>query len=589
MPQITIDGKLLNVENGKTVIEAAYQNGIEIPHFCWHPELSVSGNCRMCLVEVGLPKKMPDGSFEHDTNGLPLIQWFPKLQIACATQISDGMYIRTKEEKVISAQESVMEFLLINHPLDCPICDEAGECKLQDYAFNHSNGESRFIEIKNHKSKRQVWGPNVVYDAERCISCSRCIRYAQEIAQQDVLTFVNRGDHVTIELFEGKEFDNSYSMNVIELCPVGALTSKDFRFEARVWEMSFNESICTGCSRGCNIEIGVKNNQALRYQPHNNPFVNKYWLCDYGRLSQYPKINNNRINSSLIRSQTQLVETTFEIAASNAIEKIRKYKNSEIMIIGSPFSTNEDLYILNKFVKQVIKNNHLEFFVRNNEDFADNNLKLADMTPNSTGAKALGLTPLQFNSDINKIIDLINRKIIKSLILVNDDLEENSELLDSARGLETLISISSNFNKFTAISDIVIAASSFAEVEGTFVNFEGRVQHLSPAIVNKENISRMGMKMSRLDKFGSHNDNWTQKDIRDSKPVWKIIKNLANLMGAGFTYKNAEEVFNEISNQINSFNGMNYELLAKHQGLKLYLAKNPESYKMFYKSHSFKP
>lgn len=589
MPQITIDGKLLNVENGKTVIEAAYQNGIEIPHFCWHPELSVSGNCRMCLVEVGLPKKMPDGSFEHDTNGLPLIQWFPKLQIACATQISDGMYIRTKEEKVISAQESVMEFLLINHPLDCPICDEAGECKLQDYAFNHSNGESRFIEIKNHKSKRQVWGPNVVYDAERCISCSRCIRYAQEIAQQDVLTFVNRGDHVTIELFEGTEFDNSYSMNVIELCPVGALTSKDFRFEARVWEMSFNESICTGCSRGCNIEIGVKNNQALRYQPHNNPFVNKYWLCDYGRLSQYPKINNNRINSSLIRSQNQLVETTFEIAASNAIEKIRKYKNSEIMIIGSPFSTNEDLYVLNKFVKQVIKNNHLEFFVRNNEDFADNHLKLADMTPNSTGAKALGLTSLHFNSDIDKIIDLINRKIIKSLILVNDDLEENSELLEAARGLETLISISSNFNKFTEISDIVIAASSFAEVEGTFVNFEGRVQHISPAIVNKENIARMGMKMSRLDKFGAHNDNWTQKEIRDSKPVWKIIKNLANLMGAGYTYKNAEEVFNEISNQINPFNGMNYELLDKHQGLKLYLAKNPESNKMFYKSHSFKP
>jgi NADH-quinone oxidoreductase subunit G len=232
MPHIFIDGKRLETKTGKTIIETAYENGLDIPHFCWHPELSVAGNCRMCLVEIGMPKRNHDGSLETDKNGNPVVSYMPKLQIACATPISDGMYVNVNNDKVIHAQEAVMEFLLINHPLDCPICDEAGECKLQEYAFTHSTGESRFDETKNHKDKRHKWGPNVMYDAERCISCSRCIRYAKEIADQDVLTFVQRGDHVTIKLFEGTQFDNDYSMNVIEICPVGALTSPDFRFKS---------------------------------------------------------------------------------------------------------------------------------------------------------------------------------------------------------------------------------------------------------------------------------------------------------------------------------------------------------------------
>jgi NADH-quinone oxidoreductase subunit G len=589
MPQITIDEKLLNVENGKTIIEASYLNGIEIPHFCWHPELSVSGNCRMCLVEIGMPKRLPDGSFEHGSNGKPLIQWFPKLQIACATQITEGMVVRTINDKVSDAQESVMEFLLINHPLDCPICDEAGECKLQDYAFNHSNGESRFIEVKNSKLKRTEWGPNVIYDAERCISCSRCIRYAQEIAEQDVLTFVNRGDHVTIELFEDTKFDNPYSMNVIELCPVGALTSLDFRFQSRVWEMSFNESICTGCSRGCNIEIGVKNNKVLRIQPKNNPFVNKYWLCDYGRLSQIPKLNNDRILSNYIRSNNQLIESNFEEAKNLASQKIKQYKSNEIMVLGSPYSTNEDLYILQKFTKQILKTKHIDYFSNINEAFSDNFLKTSDMSPNSKGAKEIGIEAIGDSFSSDQLIDLINKKSIKALIIVNDNLEGHDSLLDACRNLELLITISSHHNQFTVISDIVFASSTFAEVEGTFVNIDERVQHFSPALVTKENLPRMGMKMSRLDKFGSFNDNWTNKEIRDSKPVWKIILSLANSLGGNFKYNNSEEIFEEICSQIPSFNGMNYEGLTKYKGLRLNLAKKPQEIEMNYVSHSFKP
>jgi NADH-quinone oxidoreductase subunit G len=208
MPEILLDGKKIQAESGKTIIEAAYNNGMQIPHFCWHPELSVAGNCRMCLVEVGMPRRNPDGTFETNEDGSAKIGYFPKLQIACSTPVAEGMVVHSKNEKAVEAQEAVMEFLLINHPLDCPICDEAGECKLQEYAFQHSKGESRFTETKNHKDKRQSWGPNVMFDAERCISCSRCIRYAKEVAKQDVLTFVQRGDHVTIKLFDDTRFDN---------------------------------------------------------------------------------------------------------------------------------------------------------------------------------------------------------------------------------------------------------------------------------------------------------------------------------------------------------------------------------------------
>ena len=210
MPKVTIDGKEFEAKQGQTVIQVALENGIEVPHFCWHPGLTVAGNCRMCLVDV---------------------EKIPKLSIACATTVTDGMVVHTQNEKSLKGREDVMEFLLINHPLDCPICDEAGQCKLQDYAFNHSRGVSRFDEEKVHKDKRVPFGPRVLFDAERCISCSRCIRFGQEIADQPVLTFVDRGDHVTIEPYPGTELDNNLSMNVIDICPVGALTSRDFRFK----------------------------------------------------------------------------------------------------------------------------------------------------------------------------------------------------------------------------------------------------------------------------------------------------------------------------------------------------------------------
>ncbi len=277
MINLTIDGKALQTEPGRSVIEAARENGIEIPHFCWHPRLSVAGNCRMCLVEI---EKMP------------------KLAIACATQAAEGMVVHTATPRVIDAREAVMEFLLINHPLDCPICDEAGECKLQDYAYKYSTGRSRFEEDKVHKPKRVALGPHVMLDVERCIMCSRCVRFCDEIAKKPQLTFTERGDHVVLTTFPGEQLDNPYSMNVIDICPVGALTSREFRFHARVWELSSTESICPGCARGCDINIWVRNNEILRQTPRLNMAVNNEWMCDFGRLETMKEVGRDtRIKS----------------------------------------------------------------------------------------------------------------------------------------------------------------------------------------------------------------------------------------------------------------------------------------------------
>jgi NADH-quinone oxidoreductase subunit G len=590
MPHVIIDGSRIETSVGKTVIEAAYENGIEIAHFCWHPELSVSGNCRMCLVEVGLPRRKADGSIEVDDTGKQVIGYFPKLQIACATPISDGMHVLTHSEKVLKAREAVMEFILINHPLDCPICDEAGECKLQDYAFTHSRGESRFIDVKNAAKKRQEWGPQVMYDAERCITCSRCIRYAQEVAHQDILTFVNRGDKVTIDVAKNEVWDNDYSMNVIEICPVGALTSRDFRFKSRVWDMSFNKSICPGCARGCSINLGVRNNEILRIEPDSNPFVNKQWLCDYGRLTQYNIVNNDRILKPAFKNEHSVVE---ELNWDSAIQKVadllKNYKPNEIMFLGSAKATNEDNYLLQKFARQIVGTNNIDFLTHEDDSFGDNFLKVNDKTPNAMGAKLLGIDPGVKGINKNQLIEKMKFGNIKVLYVMDDDLADYPEIIDEMDNLNFLIVHAHNHSNLTNKANIVLPSSTYAETEGTFTNFQGRVQHFKPALVTSENLRIMGMKMSRLDKFGASNDRWTQHEFRSCRPNWKIIQSIANLFGAKWNYKKASTVFKEISAQFDQFKGMSYELLDEYQGLVIYKALQPDAKVHNYKSHNLKP
>lgn len=550
MPTFFLDGKEIEFKPGQTIIEAARDAGIEIPHFCWHPALSVAGNCRICLVEI---EKAPKG------------------QIACATHVSEGMVVYANSPKAVKMRNAVMEFLLINHPLDCPICDEAGECKLQDYAYKYSIGKSRFSEVKVHKDKRIELGPNVMFDQERCISCSRCIRFCEEIVGDPQLTFVQRGEHVTIETFPGKKLDNPYSMNVIELCPVGALTSRDFRFKARVWDMSSTESICIGCSRGCNIHIWVRDNKILRLTPRENMVVNQYWMCDHGRINTFKYVNdeNTRIKTPMVRPEEsvtenfELTECDWDTACARVISELKNYPSDEIAFIASPFSTLEDNYVLKKFALEVIGTDTI-FYIPNIRGEDDRLLIKADKTPNSSGLQILSIKPLD-----NEVLGKMLSGKFKLLYIMNDSLMRIDDYNKIIKSVETGIVHSWSKDELTEKATAVLPSCTYAESNGTFVNFQYRIQRIRPAVATLETERLPGeFQLSRLDKFGAHNDRWTKGIKFNARPAWKVIASISKAMGKDFGFDNTEDVFDCMALEIPLLNGLSYAQIGS-QGIKL--------------------
>ncbi len=531
-------GKTVEVENGTTVIRAAAEVGVEIPHFCWHPGLSIAGNCRMCLVEI---EKMP------------------KLAIACSTQVADGMVVHVNSQKAVEARKAVLEFILINHPLDCPICDEAGECNLQDYTYSHGPGHSALEEAKNKKSKRVSLGPNVVYDAERCILCSRCIRFMDEIAKNPTLTFVERGDRVYIDTFPGKELDDPYSMNVIDICPVGALTNREYRFKARVWETSSTEGICVGCSRGCNTNIWVRNNEIVRLNPRLNPEVNNYWICDNGRLDSYKHVNSEqRLNSPMIRKDGVLQEVGWDEALAHAADALKPFSKDEVAIIGSAYASVEDNYILQKFARQVIGTPNLSFLSHAIDGDEDNFLIRADKTPNAYGAREVGVVSPK-GIDVSRIFELIASGKIKALYVMDDDLAASKENEEALAKLDVLMVNHWMKTRTTDLADVIFPSATYAEKFGTYVNFAGRVQISRPAVSTLERERVPGrFRMSRLDNFGSTFDRWNKGPRRNVRSSWEIVSAIGNLLGGKMRYQSSEKVFEEVAQAIPAFKGLSY-------------------------------
>ena len=365
MPKVTIDGKMIEVPAGTLVVEAAKPVGSHIPVFCYHPKMQPAGMCRMCLVEVGTPKIDPATKQPIlDENGQPAIAWMPKLQAGCTTVVSEGMAVRTQTPQVADARKSVIEFLLTSHPLDCPICDKGGECPLQDHSLHYGPGKSRFyIESKFHNEKSVPLSPLIMLDRERCIQCGRCVRFQDEIAGEPVLGFQDRGKGIEITTFDNPPFNSNFSGNVVDICPVGALTSRDFRFTARVFELSDAPSVCQQCSVGCNMNLGTRDNTIRRITPRENEAVNEIWLCDKGRYVHHYAHSAERITTPMIRAENDLKPVSWYEALNFVANRVRPMLNDggkSIAGLASDRASNEDLYLFQKLFREVLGSNNVD-------------------------------------------------------------------------------------------------------------------------------------------------------------------------------------------------------------------------------------
>jgi NADH-quinone oxidoreductase subunit G len=355
-----IDDVAVSVPKGTLIVDAAKQAGIDIPVFCYHPKLKPVGMCRMCLVQVGRVKiDRGTGQPVLDASGQPEIAWGPKLETSCTTPVEPGMRVNTKNEVVKTAQKDVLEFLLTSHPLDCPICDKGGECPLQNLTLSHGPGVTRFdYADKQHLEKHYPLGELIFLDKERCIQCARCIRFQDEIADDHVLGFYERGRQMQIETMSTPGFDSKFSGNTTDICPVGALTTKDFRFRARPWELTNVPSICTHCAVGCNISLGTRRSaqgggdwEILRVMPRQNEAVNEIWMCDKGRFGHHYARSKDRLQKPLIKKDGQLVEATWNEAVDLIADRFRAANGNVGGTIGDRVS-NEDAWLFGKLFRE---------------------------------------------------------------------------------------------------------------------------------------------------------------------------------------------------------------------------------------------
>jgi NADH-quinone oxidoreductase subunit G len=521
MPNITIDGVEYEVPEGRTILQAlddlgVLMNGVDIPHYCWHPKLSVDGSCRLCQVEV---------------------EGIPKLQIACDTPVRDGMVIHTKNERVLRAREGVMELLLINHPLDCPICDQAGECKLQDYAYEYGVPGSRTKEPRRAAKKRVDFGPTIVFDQERCILCRRCVRFCREVPGTGELGTFNRGDETKLDTFPGIQLDNDYSMNVADICPVGALTTKDFRFKIRTWFLDEIPGVCTGCANGCNIYMGVANNKVYRYLPRRNDAVNDTWICDAGRMSYKEIAAEDRITGVSVRGESGALEpATLETGirvAADRLKRVAEAKGAGVIVgFASAHATNEDLFTFKKLLSGLGTDAAAVPVVTGE---ADEILVKAEKAANATGARALGF------ADPGRVLERVRGGGADAAIVLGHDILDEAFLGDTEAlaNLDTVILLDIRHSELERVARVVFPTRHAAEKSGTLTNHAGRVQRIEQAVEPRfesyaegEVLSRLGAALG-LDGFeGGWDPRAVSREIATSVPGFAGI-DMDSLTGEG--------------------------------------------------------
>ncbi len=509
MPTFKLDDRVIEFQPGETIIQAAQRAGVDIPHYCWHPGLSVAANCRMCLVELAPPPGraalMLDVVRFDEKTGQYVKARKPKLVPACQQGASDGMEVKSQTSShVAEARAAVQELLLLNHPVDCPICDQAGECRLQDYWLEHGATKKRMNDEPIHKPKAVDFGPTIVYDAERCIVCTRCVRFCEEVAKDPVLDKRERGNLSEIVLAPGRKLDHAYTLMTEHVCPVGALTAKDFRFKARVWFLRSVRSVCVGCATGCNsyTDFDPRSQTVHRYRPRENQKVNKYWMCDEGMLD-YRRIHDGRVLEARVRGE----RTTREAALDAAAEALRGLDTQKSAVVFSAQHSNEDNFALLQLAGQLGIN---RFFISGRpEGEGDDILRSEDKNPNRAGVVALcGVNPPRTSRELADAAGSLET------VVALGSYAEVPELSAALGRIRTLVVLATHEGPFVDGAKVVLPVSSWAESDGTFVNRDGLTQQSDRAILPRG----------------------------DSQPAWKLVSALAQRLGKAVSFKKVSDV-----------------------------------------------
>ncbi len=500
MVTLTIEGREVAVASGTSILEAAKNAGVLIPHYCYHPGLPVAGVCRMCLVEV---------------------EKAPKLAAACATSVADGQVVRVYSEKALEARKGVLEFLLINHPLDCPICDQAGECELQDYTFQEGRSQGRSLESKRFNPVED-FGGDVVYVANRCILCTRCVRFMDDVARDPVLNVSERGDRAVIGKFEGQDLTHPWAGNVIELCPVGALLSKDFLNKARAWELDRTPSVCPNCTQGCNTILETRDNTVVRMRPRANIDVNQWFLCDEGRLDYRWLNRQDRVEAPLVRRGERLAGSDWEVAVREAALLLG---GRRVVVVASPMMSNETLYLLSKLVERSGARGLFRVTTGPEAPLpAVPDLALrADRAANVRGAEMFG-----FQRSESPFDGLVSGDV---LLLGDDRLSAGDEALLARAG--AIVVLASALPAAARTAQVVLPITNMSEEEGSFTNLRGRVQRYLQA------KSAPGM----------------------SRPGWWVLADLLTALGEPTSVFLASEIFAQMAAARPALAGMSYESL----------------------------
>jgi NADH-quinone oxidoreductase subunit G len=510
MPTFNLDDREIEFAPGDTIIQAAHRAGVDIPHYCWHPGLSVAANCRMCLVEVGPPPGRAPMMLEvlrYDAvKGDYTVAKKPKLQPACQMPVAEGMQVKSQtSEHVTEARAAVQEMLLLNHPVDCPICDQAGECRLQDYWLEHSGKKKRMKDEIVHMPKAVDFGPTIVYDAERCIVCTRCVRFCEEVVGDPVLDKRERGNLGEIVLAPGRKLDHAYTLMTEHVCPVGALTAKDFRFKARVWFLRSVPSVCQGCATGCNAytDFDPRDQTVYRHRPRENAAVNKYWMCDEGVLD-YRRVHSGRVTSAMVRRSS----TSVDEAIAAAADELKSAGDKAAVLLSAEHSVEDNLAVWKLAQALGIRKAYLGA-----RPFGEGDAILRHGDKNSNRAGAMLAADGFSLGDASAFSEAAKKGEIATLLALGSQLE-TPEAQEALGGIGRIVVLATHEGALSSAAKILLPASSWAEAKGTFINAAGLAQ------TSEKAISPQG----------------------ESRPAWKLAVAIAAELGFDLSFSKAKEM-----------------------------------------------